>query len=148
MLRKALVTVLLSSSLAMTASLAFAADGDIGPKLGIVNLGRHLTPYGRQVTVGSVPMGGALTPDGRFYWTVSGGAGLNDVRIVSVKSAKVVQILKLPGASGGIAIDPKGKRAYVSGLKDSTNKGTTQPTLPGGKGDVMHVYSISSSGKA
>src|SRR5690242_1379779 len=93
-------------------------------------------------------MGGALTPDGKYYWTVSGGAGLNDVRIVSVKSAKVVQVLKLPGASGGIAIDPKGKRAYVSGLKNSTNKGTTEPSLPGGKGDVMHVYSISSSGKA
>src|SRR4051794_30798437 len=128
---------------------ALAATGDIGPSLGIVNSGRHLHPYGAQTQVGSVPMGGALTPDGRFYWTVSAGAGLNDVRIVNVKTKKVVQVLPLPGASGGVAISPKGGTAYVSGLQNSTNKGTTRPDLPGGKGQVMHVFTYSkSSGKA
>lgn len=129
---------------------AFAADsGDIGPSLSIVNSGRHLTPYGKQTQVGSVPGGGALTPDGRFYWTVSSGAGLNDVQIVSVKTAKVIQVLPLPGASGGIAIDPRGGKAYVSGLKNSTNKGTTRPDLPGVDGDVIHVFTYAKgSGKA
>src|SRR4051794_14167100 len=129
---------------------ALAATGDIGPSLGIVNSGRHLHPYGAQTQVGSVPMGGALTPDGRFYWTVSAGAGVNDVQIVSVKTHKVVQVLPLPGASGGIAISPKGGLAYVSGLKNSTNKGTQQPaTLPGQTGEVIHVFSYSkSSGQA
>src|SRR4051794_13166970 len=128
---------------------ALAATGDIGPSLGIVNSGRHLHPYGTQRQVGSVPMGGALTPDGRFYWTVSAGAGLNDVRIVNLQTKKVVQVVPLPGASGGVAISPKGGTAYVSGLKNSTNKGTTQPTLPGGTGQVMHVFTYNkSSGKA
>jgi DNA-binding beta-propeller fold protein YncE len=99
--------------------------------------------------MGNVPTGGAVTGDGRFYWTVSAGAGANDVRIVSVKSAKVVQVLALPGASGGIAIDSRRRRAYVSGLKDSSNKGTAQPALPGGGGDVVHVFSWSpSTGRA
>lgn len=139
----------LAACAAIAVPTALAATGDIGPSLGIVNSGRHLHPYGTQTQVGSVPMGGALTPDGRFYWTVSAGAGANDVQIVSVKSKKVVQVLPLPGASGGIAIDPKGGKAYVSGLKNSTNKGTTQPTLPGGTGQVMHVFTYSkASGKA
>ena len=128
---------------------ALAQEGRIGPQQGIVNLGRHLTPYGRLVSVGNFADGAAVTPDGRFYWTVSAGAGLNDVRIVSTKTAKVVQIVPLPGASGGVAIDPGGGRAYVSGIADSTNKATTRPKLPGGNGDVIHVFRYSrSSGKA
>ena len=145
--RRPLVAALLAATVVPAAALA--ATGDIGPGLHIVNSGRHLTPYGRQVNVGSVPMGGALTPDGRFYWAVSSGAGNNDVQIVSVKTAKVIQVLPLPGASGGIAIDPRGGKAYVSGLKNSENLGTTRPDLPGGTGDVMHVFTYSrSSGHA
>jgi YVTN family beta-propeller protein len=132
---------------ASTAALG-ADDGRIGPSLHIVNNGRHLTPYGRLVDVGNVPTGGALTPNGRFYWTVSAGSGFNDIRIVSVKSAKVVQTIPLAGASGGVVIDRKGKRAYVSGLANSTNLETSRPALPGGTGDVIHVFSISSSGRA
>ena len=70
------------ATIAASAVAVAADDGRIGPSLRIVNNGRHLTPYGRLVNVGNVPTGGALTPDGRFYWTVSAGRGLNDVRIV------------------------------------------------------------------
>jgi YVTN family beta-propeller protein len=139
------------STAAVAGSVAVAADvneGRIGPSLQILNNGRHLTPYGRLVNVGNVPTGGALTPDGRFYWTVSAGSGFNDIRIVSVKSAKVVQTIPLPGASGGVVIDRKGKRAYVSGLPNSTNLETSRPNLPGGKGDVIHVFALAKSGKA
>src|SRR5438094_9051376 len=115
-----------------------ADDGRIGPSLRILNAGRHLTPYGRLVNVGNVPTGGALTPNGRFYWTVSAGSGFNDIRIVSVKSAKVVQTIPLPGASGGIVIDRPGKHAYVSGLPNSPNLETTRPGLPAGTGAGIH----------
>src|SRR5205823_1064611 len=67
--------------------------------------------------------------------------GLNDVRVVSAKSGKVIQTIPLAGASGGIAIG--GGRAFLSGLQNSTNKGTTRPSLPGGGGDVIHVFKIS-----
>ncbi|MFL5781202.1 MAG: YncE family protein, partial [Thermoleophilaceae bacterium] len=142
---RALVAVLALAALAaaLSAVALAAVPGRIGPSLHIVNSGRHLTPYGTSVKVGNVPMGGALTPDGRFYWTVSAGAGLNDVRIVRVKNPKVVQTIPLPGASGGVTIDPNGGKAYVSGLADSTNKGTSRPKLPGGQGDVIHVFSYS-----
>src|SRR5213596_2228376 len=112
--RSRLLALLLAPAAAAAPAVALAQEGRIGPDLGIVNLGRHLTPYGRLAPVGNFAAGAAVTPDGRFYWTVSAGAGLNDVRIVSTKTAKVVQIVPLPGASGGVAIDPGGGRAYVS----------------------------------
>src|SRR4051794_33743611 len=105
----------------IAASAALAADsGRIGPSLRILNNGRHLTPYGRLVNVGNVPTGGALTPDGRFYWTVSAGAGFNDIPVVSGKSAKGGQTIPPPGASGGLPIDPQGRGADRSGPPDPT----------------------------
>src|SRR5262245_20960933 len=144
------IAALALSTAALTVPAAIAADppGRIGPSLRILNNGRHLTPYGRLVNVGNVPTGGALTPDGRFYWTVSAGSGFNDIRIVSVRSAKVIQTIPLPGASGGVVIDRAGKHAYVSGLPNSTNLETSEPNLPGGQGDVIHVFDLSKSGRA
>src|SRR5205807_5434318 len=81
--------------------------------------GRVLQPDGTLVGVGNFPTGGALTPDGRFYWTVSSGFGRNDVQIVSVAEARVVSTVRLPGASGGIVMDPVRPVAYVSGIADS-----------------------------
>jgi DNA-binding beta-propeller fold protein YncE len=145
-----LAIVLALAAGAVVGPAAQAADpGAIGPSLGIVNNGRHLTPYGRLTNVGNLPTGGAVTHDGRWYWTVSAGAGANDVRIVSTRTARVIQTIPLPGASGGIAIAARGRRAYVSGLKNSTNKGTTRPDLPGGEGDVVHEFTWSpTSGRA
>ena len=94
------------------------------------------------MTLGHFPTGGAATPDGRFYWTVSTGRALNDIRIVSVasKHPRVIQVLPLPGASGGIAIDAKRSRVYVSGIPDSTNADERRPRLLGRNGDVIHVF--------
>ncbi len=117
-------------------------SGRIGPALRITGNGRLLQPPGQLVTLGHFPTGGALTPDGRFYWTVSTGRALNDLRIVAIgrKHPRVIQILPLPGASGGIAIDGKRSRVYVSGVPDSTNTDQRRPGLPGRGGDVIHVF--------
>ncbi len=116
-------------------------DGRIGPDRALLNSGRHLRPYGSLVKVGGFPTGGALTPDGRYYWAVSTGRGIHDVRIVSVRSGRVLQTLRLPGASGGIAIDPTSPTVYVSGVQDSGHGGQQAPaSLPGRGGDVIHVF--------
>src|SRR5438445_516808 len=127
-------------------SLATADDGTIGPNLGITGNGRHLQPAGTLVGLGNFPTGGALTPDGRFCWTVSTGRGFNDIRIVSVGSKQVVQVVRLPGASGGIVMDPTRPLAYVSGVPDSDagHADQQQPGLPGREGDVIHVFSYDS----
>src|SRR3954452_3813560 len=133
--------VVLALGAAGTALAVGTDDGRIGPDLGLLNSGRALTPAGRQVALGNFPTGGAVTPDGRFYWTISAGRGRNDVRIVDVGSGKVIQTLPLPGASGGVVIDPRGGRAYVSGVADSDKSHADQVAGgPGAEGDVVHVF--------
>jgi DNA-binding beta-propeller fold protein YncE len=126
---------------------AAADNGLIGPNLGVTPNGRHLQPAGTLVDLGNFPTGGAVTPDGRFYWTISTGRGHNDIRIVSVKSKSVVQVVHLPGASGGVAMDPSRPLAYVSGVADSDSGHADQqePGLPGREGDVIHVFGYSTS---
>ena len=106
----------------------------------IANSGRKLMPLGRLTTVGNFPTGGRLSPDGRFYWSVSAGHGRDDVQVVEVSSGAVKQVLPLPGAYGQMVFAPDGKTAYVSGEP----KGSSTPSGPtmGDDGDVIHVYSI------
>jgi DNA-binding beta-propeller fold protein YncE len=129
---------------------AGADDGIIGPQLGLLNSGRELHPAGRTVDLGNFPTGGAVTPNGRWYWTVSTGRGRNDIRVVDVRSARVIQTIPIPGASGGIAMDPVHPLVYVSGIADSDAGHADQqrPGLPGRQGDVIHVYRYGSTGRA
>jgi DNA-binding beta-propeller fold protein YncE len=120
---------------------AVSSPDDVGPAIKTTVNGRHLSPFGLLVGLGNFPTGGAATPDGRFYWTVSTGRGRNDIRIVDVAAGKVMQTLPIPGASGGIAMDPSAQLAYVSGVADSPQKDQASPPgTPGIAGDVVHVF--------
>jgi YVTN family beta-propeller protein len=117
--------------------------GRIGPDLHMTGNGRLLQPAGRLTQLGNLPTGSALTPDGRFLWAVDSGHGADDVKIVSIKTGKVMQTLALPGGYGGVAIAPDGRSAYVSGEP----KSDANPPPPGGPtkgdaGDVVHVYAV------
>src|SRR3954452_24822726 len=130
--------------LAATALLAVpaaAAAQEVGPGDHVIATLRHLRPDGHLVRVGNFPGGAALTPDGRFYWTVSAGYGENGVQIVSVPQRRVIQVLKLPGASGGVALDAAHHLAYVSGEPDTDiGEWASPPGAPGRDGDVVHVF--------
>ncbi|HVT36027.1 MAG TPA: hypothetical protein VHE37_10595 [Nevskiaceae bacterium] len=106
----------------------------------VANTGRRMLPLGRMTAVGDFPTGGRLTPDGKFYWSVSAGHGRNDVQIVNVASGAVTQVLPLPGAYGEMVFAPDGRHAYVSGEP----KGGSVPSGPtqGDGGDVVHVFSV------
>jgi len=122
---------------------------EVGPGDALLGNGRQLEPFGRMTTVGQFPTGGALTRDGRFYWTVSTGRGIQDIRIVSVRTGAVVQTLRLPGSSGGIVMDRGRSLAYVSGVHDSDYADQRTPDgTPGKDGDVIHVYSYGADGQA
>jgi len=101
--------------------------------------GRRLTPAGTQVALGNFPTGGAVTDDGRFLWTVSTGFASNDIRIVDVATARVIQTITVPGASGGITLDSVRHRAYVSGLTYSRWMPSLIGTL-GWTGNCVLVY--------
>jgi DNA-binding beta-propeller fold protein YncE len=150
-LRKTSLAVVAAAAAGALAAIALADSGVIGPQFGLLGNGRHLLPAGTTVQLGNFPTGGAVTPDGRFYWTVSTGRGRNDIRIVSIATARVVQVVPLPGASGGIAMDPRAPLAYVSGVADSDDGHADQqePALPGRGGDVVHVFAYDQkTGKA
>lgn len=127
-------------------SSALAADL-VGPSTRMMPDGRILQPDGRMTQVGDFPAGGALTPDGRFYWAVDSGYGHDDVTVVSVASGRVTQVLPLPGAYGGIAFAANGTRAYVSGEPQGVIP-ATGPTKAN-SGDAIHVFAITpSTGRA
>jgi DNA-binding beta-propeller fold protein YncE len=125
-----------------------AAPNTPDPATGFLLNGRQLTPRGAQVTLGNFPTGGAVTASGRFLWTVSAGQGANDIRIVDTARRRVIQVIAVPGASGGIALDSPHHLAYVSGVSVS-RWWPTQSTLRGAQGNVVLVYQWNaSSGKA
>src|SRR4051812_47551184 len=128
---------LLAAAALAPAATAQAPDGRIGPALSRTNLGRHLTPVGRMTAVGDLPTGGALTPDGRFYWAVDSGHGHDEVAVVDVASGAVLQVLALPGAFGGVAFSADGRHAYVSG-EPRGNQTPVGPTTASA-GDAIHV---------
>src|SRR4051812_45083003 len=117
-----------------------AVDGPVGPSPAITGNGRALTPAGRMTVLGDFPSGGALSPDGRFYWAIDSGLGHNDAKVVDVAGGEVVQSLPLPGAYGAVAFAPDGRTAYVSGEPkgDVPAEGETK----GDAGDVIHVFAV------
>src|SRR4051795_2094332 len=146
-MRPRLLAIPLALALLTGAGLAVAQltdDGRIGPDRRLLDNGRQLTPYGKLSPLGNFPTGGRVTPNGRFFWTVSTGRGAHDIRVISVRTGKVLQTLPLPGASGGIAMDPTRPLVYVSGVHGSSHKLQAPPAgAPGADGDVVHVFSYS-----
>jgi DNA-binding beta-propeller fold protein YncE len=112
MKRQILVAALLAAAVAVP---AVARLGGPSP---ISNFGRRLVPQGRVTMLGHFPVGAALTPDGRFLWTVGAGQTGRGVRITATSDASTVQTLDDPNRSGGIAISADGTRAYVSDTRD------------------------------
>ena len=52
----------------------------------------------------------------------------------------MVQTIPMPGLSGGIAMAPDGRTAYVSGVPETTHADQeSPPDTPGKQGDVIHV---------
>jgi DNA-binding beta-propeller fold protein YncE len=157
MRRRPARAVILFAALMGSAGIAWAAGGavnTVGPRTRIQPTGRKLDPVGKLTKLGNFPTGGALTPDGRFLWTLSTGRGRNDIRIVRLgpgpKTGRIVQRIRMPGLSGGMAISPDGTRAYVSGLADSPFADQrVASSIPGREGDVIAVFRLNrSTGKA
>ncbi|MCZ8517475.1 hypothetical protein O9H85_35085 [Paenibacillus filicis] len=55
--------------------------------------GWQLTPAGKQTTLGSFPMGGALSPDGRYLVISNDGMTTQSLQVIDVTSSMVVQTI-------------------------------------------------------
>ena len=118
----------------------------IGPGARLLQSGRLLEPGGRPHRRRQPADGRRRPPDGRFSWTISAGRGDNEIRIVSVATGVVVQTIALPGASGGVAMDPTRRVAYVSGIA-TTGSGRADDGKVGRDADLIHVFAYDQKGK-
>src|SRR3954468_1825202 len=101
-MRLALATAAAALAAAAAALPALGAGPEtVGPQAALTPAGRHLVPAGRMTAVGTFPRGGALSPDGRFYWAVDAGRGVNAVRAVDVRSGALRQTPPLPRGPAG-----------------------------------------------
>jgi DNA-binding beta-propeller fold protein YncE len=132
---RALTAVLVLATVAGTA----AAQEVVGPDGGLTPSGRKLDPAGRMTALGAFPTGGALTPDGRFYWAVDAGRGNNFIRVIDLGTGEVAQTIPIPGGYVGIAFAPDGRRAYVSG---QPAEGKQPAGAKATEGDAIHVYDV------
>ncbi len=135
-MRRSLFTLAVLATCTLLPSPAGAAAG-LAP--GQTGNGRQLDPVGRMTTLGAFPTGGALTPDGRFYWAVDAGRGPNSVRVIDVASGQVRQTLSIPGGFVGIVFAADGRRAYVSGAPADRESPKGDP---GQGGEVIHVFDV------
>ncbi|HEX2016457.1 MAG TPA: alkaline phosphatase family protein [Solirubrobacteraceae bacterium] len=125
--------------IALGATPAAGAPERVGRDTGLTPLGRLLSPAGRQVALGPFPTGGAISPDGRFYWAVDSGRGLTWVHIVEVATARELQRLPIPGGFVGVALSRDGRRAFVSGEPPDAKP---DPASKGVNGAVVHTYTV------
>src|SRR3954470_16941152 len=135
--RRLLAAALLAAAVALPAS--GVAQDTPSPGSSLTVAGRKLEPAGRMTPVGAFPTGGALTPDGRFYWSVDAGRGSTAVRIVDLGTGAVKQALPIPGGYVGIAFARDGRHAYVSGVPGDGDFGKG---LKAANGDVIHVFDV------
>jgi YVTN family beta-propeller protein len=111
---------------------AVALTGHAGPQgdgTGITPTGWHVTPAGRQLTLGERPYGMAISPDGRHALVSNDGVARETVMLVNTATNKVTaQVLYLPPQAVylGVAWSPDGRRGYVSG----------------GPNDIVRVYDV------
>ena len=141
--------VVVLAAVGTAAAMSSNSSGVIGPHNMIQPTGRQLHPTGTLVALGNFPSGGALTPNGRFMWTISSGRGRNDIRIVKLGEShgrgqgRVIQNILMPGLDGGVAIAPDGRTAYVSGIPESSYTDEQVPaSIPGRGGDVISVFKV------
>ncbi|WP_433744461.1 beta-propeller fold lactonase family protein [Falsibacillus pallidus] len=113
----ALTTLVIGSSSAVYAGYHEVA-GPTSTVAGITPHDWNLTPAGQQLTLGDFPMGGAVSPDGRYLVVSNDGQGEQSLQVIDTKTDKVVQSLpyKSPQALYlGVVFSPDGKKVYASG---------------------------------
>jgi DNA-binding beta-propeller fold protein YncE len=143
--RTLITTLLVAWAVALPIATAHGqASGIIGPRDATLPSGQRLEPAGGGIRLGSFSEGGALTPDGRFWWSASTGWGTNDVRIVDLATRRVIQVIPLPGASGGMAMDPRRGVAYVSVVGQSM----FDPPQRNGAGNAIEAFRLRHDGHA
>ena len=122
-MKKILIVVVIIGLSVLAAQVQSDQLGNCRPSTlpgGEVLLPNHwiLTPAGQQIPVGDLPLGMALTPDGKYLAVTNNGWGKQFVSIIDTSSRSEIQRLPLEKSFYGITFSPDGKKLYVSGGGD------------------------------
>ena len=74
-----------------------------------------LTPAGKQIPVGDLPLNMVLSPDGKMLAVTNNGFSRQFVSILDVKSARQVQTLPVRASFFGLAFSADGQKLFASG---------------------------------
>ena len=77
--------------------------------------GWRLTPSGKQVPIGELPLNMVVTKNDQYAITSNSGMGINSLSVVDIKTLKEVQRYVVSNTWVGLTFGPDGKRLYVSG---------------------------------
>ena len=87
--------------------------------------GWRITPAGRHVPLpGDMPLAMAVSPDGAYLVTVTGGYHNESVNVVSLATGALLQSLDVDKAWAGLCFDPSGRTLFVA-----AGEGESQKTL-------------------
>src|SRR5258707_2951281 len=70
------------------------------------------TIVGSPISTGVMPIGVAVTPDGRYVYITNNGSGT--VSVIDAVTDKVVGSVSVPAGPIGVAVTPDGKYAFVT----------------------------------
>ena len=121
--------------------------------------GWRISPTGRPLEIGDVPLGGAFSPDGKLFAICNAGFNEHQIHFIDPATERETATLTLNRAGMGIAWQADGNRLYVSGgINNALNdvhvieRGKTgQPVqahgflLPGVARDMAHIAGLALS---
>lgn len=81
--------------------------------------GWTITPAGRQIPVGELPLGMALSHDGRYLAVTNNGYGEQTITLINTADEKAVHSISIPKSWLGVCFAPDRLRLYVSGGSDN-----------------------------
>jgi YVTN family beta-propeller protein len=151
-------TVLLCAALS-AAALVQAAPSGPGPARGETLLpnGWKISPAGKHLAVGDLPLAQVQTPDGRFLIVANNGYAKPSLTVVDLRRWAVVQRVPLESAWLGLTWHPDGRRLYCSGSAanvvyelfwehDALRRGAAISLGPGEKGTFVGGLSVHPDG--
>jgi len=81
--------------------------------------GWSVSPAGRNIPLGDLPLNIAVSPDGRRMAVTNNGQSVHSIQLLDVRTEKVLHTRIVPKAWLGLAFSPDGKTLYASGGHDN-----------------------------
>ncbi|WP_266367108.1 beta-propeller fold lactonase family protein [Tellurirhabdus rosea] len=81
--------------------------------------GWSLTPVGRTLPLGDLPLNMAVSPNGKQLAITNNGQSKQTIQLVDIASEKLLSELEIPKSWVGIRFSPDGSKLYASGGNDN-----------------------------